>query len=60
MENIQWIQIRSWHAIRTATRVPGRFLTRCGKGAEGEVFDVRPAGKSCETCLRSVLRTAGE
>jgi hypothetical protein len=49
----EWIQIRSWHIIRTWTRVPGRAITLCGKSATGETQPVFPPDeKTCETCLR--------
>ena len=53
-----WVLIRSWHAVKTATRVPGRYLTVCGRTAFSDPVDELPAGKSCESCLRIVARQA--
>ncbi len=49
-----WVRIRSWHGVRTATRVPGRFVTLCGRQASSlRVVDLLPLGeKTCESCLR--------
>ena len=48
-----YIKIRSWHVVRTFTRVPGRAITLCGKQAQGQTSTGLPmAEKSCETCLR--------
>lgn len=49
-----WIRIRSWHAVLTATRVPDRYVTFCGKRATGQLRETRPGGKSCESCLRNL------
>lgn len=53
-----WVLIRSWHAVLTPTRVPGRHRTVCGRNAFSDPVDDLPAGKSCETCLRIVARKA--
>ncbi len=53
-----WVLIRSWHAVATPTRVPGRSRTLCGRNAFGTPVDELPAGKSCESCLRIVARRA--
>lgn len=55
-DDVTWIRIVSWHAVRTPTRVPRRYVTRCGRSADGTTFDQRPDGKSCETCLRIVTK----
>jgi hypothetical protein len=55
---MEWIRIRSWHAIRNWSRVPGRAITLCGRAATGETSDTLPEGKSCENCLRIVARKA--
>jgi hypothetical protein len=47
-----YIRIRSWHIIRTWTRVPGTALTLCGKRATGASADTFGDDKSCESCLR--------
>ena len=59
-----YVRIRSWHVIKTWTRVPGRALTLCGRqvdtlvetphGGEGHATAPGlPLGdKSCESCLR--------
>lgn len=53
----KWIRIRSWHAIRTWTRVPGRAITLCGLTAEGDSRLEFPADeKSCESCLRMLAK----
>jgi len=49
---MMYIRIRSWHIIRTWTRVPGRALTRCGKVATGEPSNDFGDEKTCESCLR--------
>jgi hypothetical protein len=52
-----WIAIRSWHVIRTWTRVPGRAITLCGRTATGESRDIFPSEeRTCETCLRIAAR----
>lgn len=57
--DIEWVRIRSWHAIRTHTRVPGGVVTVCGRNVvDARMSDVLPAGRSCETCLRIVTRKA--
>ena len=53
-----WVLIQSWHGVRTSARVPGRWITLCGRKAYSEPVDDLPAGKSCETCLRIVARKA--
>lgn len=53
--NVFWAQTKtkaSWHIVATYTRVPGRMIARCGRTLLGEPLDDRPAGKTCETCLR--------
>jgi len=48
---------RSWHALRTWTRVPRRVVARCGRTVEvdGEAPTIPPNEKSCESCLRLTL-----
>ncbi len=44
---------RSWHLLRTWTRVPGRALTVCGLTIEGALeHDGVPAQRTCERCWR--------
>lgn len=58
---MQYIKIRSWHVIRTWTRVPGRAITLCGRDADGLTENTLPLDeKSCETCLRLATRREGE
>jgi len=54
--NIEWVLIKSWHAIRLTRSIEPRTL--CGRIAAGsaEVRTDLPAGKSCESCLRIVAR----
>lgn len=47
-----WIKIRSWHIIRTWSRVPNVAVTLCGKRASGPTADGFGNERSCETCLR--------
>jgi len=47
-----YIRIRSWHIVRTWTRVPGRAITLCGRSASGPTSDGFGESASCETCLR--------
>jgi hypothetical protein len=58
MQDREWVQIRSWHAVLTPTRVPNRYRTLCGRTAEGQAFHTLPVAKSCETCLRLIARQA--
>lgn len=53
-----FIKIRSWHVIRTWTRVPGRAITLCGRTATGESADSFGNERSCETCLRIQAKQA--
>jgi len=53
---MQWVKIRSWHAIRQTRDL--RTHTLCGRISAGEIRDELPAEKSCETCLRIVARRA--
>jgi hypothetical protein len=50
---MEWVHIRSWHIIRTWTRVPGRAITLCGRTVVGDAYP-EPAGgeATCETCFR--------
>ena len=47
-----YVRIRSWHIIRTWTRVPNVALTLCGKRANGPSSDDFGEEKTCESCLR--------
>lgn len=57
---IEWVRIRSWHAIRLTRSIEPRTL--CGRKATGDapLSDTLPADKSCETCLRIVARQADQ
>jgi hypothetical protein len=58
---MEWVRIQSWHGVRTATRVPGVYVTLCGKRAHNEPVDLLPLGeKSCETCLRIYAKRADQ
>ena len=52
-DNVFWARTKSgtsWHILRETDD-----KTLCGKNARyGEHEDVRPTGKTCETCLRQV------
>jgi len=48
--SIQWLLIRSWHAIQHQS--DAGHTTFCGRTASAEVFEDRGIGKSCESCLR--------
>lgn len=53
----RYVLIRSWHVVRTPTRMFDTYRTLCGRTAvTKDVRDVLPAGKSCENCLRIVKR----
>jgi hypothetical protein len=58
MSDRQFAKIRSWHAIRTPTRVPDTYVTVCGRMVVALTLrDVLPAGeRTCETCLRLIVR----
>jgi len=56
--DVKWVRIVSYHAIRTWTRVPGSYITYCGRSASGPELDKLPTGLSCESCLRSLARKA--
>jgi hypothetical protein len=47
-----YIRIRSWHIIRTWTRVPNVAVTLCGRRASGEATEGFGDEKTCEVCLR--------
>ena len=56
---MDWVQIVSWHVVRTWTRVPGRALTLCGRsvtGVEHALPDFPAGAKTCESCLRSLAK----
>ena len=56
----EFVRIRSWHVIRTWTRMPGRAITLCGRTSDGESSPDLPMDeKSCETCLR-IRATRGD
>lgn len=54
--NIEWVRIRSWHAIRPTRSIEPRTL--CGRRAEAnaETRSELSSERSCESCLRIVAR----
>lgn len=48
----RFIRIRSWHIIRTPTRMPDTYVTLCGKRATGKPARDFSNEKTCETCMR--------
>jgi len=50
----QWVRIRSLHLTVGVTSRGNMVRTLCGRWAkpDADQFDVRPAGKTCETCLK--------
>ena len=52
----KWVQIESWHAVDFAD--PDLLKTVCGRDIpqDAEFVDDLPAAKSCELCLRIVVR----
>ena len=52
--DVQWVQRRSWHAIRE----PGKTLCGLVWHDHAARTDTLPAGRSCETCLRIIARRA--
>jgi hypothetical protein len=55
MISIMWFVIRSAHAV-----INGASTSPCGRIVHGQVTDDRPAGRTCETCLRAVSKALGE
>jgi hypothetical protein len=58
---MQWVKIRSWHAVKFDTR-GSLHATYCGRFAarEAELLEDLPNEKSCESCLRIVAKQADE
>lgn len=56
--NWTYVRILSWHVVLTPNRELIGYRTLCGRYAIGPPVDTLPAGKSCESCLRSVTRAA--
>lgn len=56
--SIEWVRIRSWHALRVSRLIVPRTL--CGRQTQADDArsDTLPSGKSCESCLRIVARLA--
>jgi hypothetical protein len=50
-----WFVIRSAHAV-----INGASKSPCGQPKRDALFDERPFGRSCETCLRAVTKAMGE
>lgn len=54
-----YIKIKSWHIIKTPTRMFDTYITRCGLKAVGNTANDLPLGeKSCESCFRYTARDA--
>ncbi len=49
---MDYVKLRSYHIIRTWTRVPGGFITLCGRRGSGHSALDFENEKTCETCLR--------
>jgi hypothetical protein len=58
--NVQWVLIRSWHAVKGYSVDENRTRTVCGRNAYSAAMEALPGGKSCETCLRIVARQADQ
>ena len=59
MSDYQYGFIRSWHIVKSWTRVPGRAVTYCGRTVVGDILDeLRLTEKSCETCARLAIAKA--
>ena len=54
--DVKWVQIRSWHAVKAQDEPEGWATTYCGRAVAGLAVDALPAGRSCESCLRSIAR----
>jgi hypothetical protein len=55
---IEWVRIKSWHAVRLTRSLTPRTLCGRDAGAGAETSAALPAGRSCENCLRIVARRA--
>jgi hypothetical protein len=58
-----YVKIRSWHGIRSWTRVPNRCKTYCGQTVmtvnapgRGETAEGFGTERTCETCLRIMAK----
>lgn len=47
-----YVRIKSYHILRTWTRVPGRFITLCGRQGNGDAELTFGDDRTCESCLR--------
>lgn len=57
--DVEWVAIKSWHAVKTPTRMFNTYVTLCGRKAVGDTRDSLPGGeKTCESCLRAVTKRA--
>jgi hypothetical protein len=54
--NVQWVRIRSWHAVRYQSL--SLYLTLCGRYSDQAPVDDLPGGKTCESCLRIIAKQA--
>jgi hypothetical protein len=53
----EYVKVRSWHILRTYTRVPEMAVTLCGRLVRAtETRAELPAERSCESCLRIATR----
>ena len=55
---MEYVKLRSWHIVRTWTRVPGRFITLCGRMGSGTSSMTFGDEKTCESCLRINAKVA--
>lgn len=57
---VRWVVIRSSHVENGVTRL-GLHTTLCGRVASGVPVDDMPADvKTCETCLRILVKRQGQ
>lgn len=47
-----YVKVRSWHVLKTWSRMPGVGVTLCGRRTGQETRDTLPAEATCESCLR--------
>jgi hypothetical protein len=61
MEDVRWVQMDAWHGAKE--QLPdGSTKTFCGETApaDADVSESLPAAKSCELCLRILMRLEDE
>lgn len=58
--DFKWIKVLSWHALQHESKVidgaEAPHTTYCGRNVVGEIVDILPDEKSCESCLRITAR----